>query len=121
MRQEQTSSPSAKHAFGPVASKPEWAAYVCTLLIAFALPTWDAVRNDSADTHPLQFDRLCLRLGCLLAVAVNFAIVGWVIFRSWRVAARLRDGLCPACGYDARASADRCPECGSPLAARPAA
>jgi len=31
----------------------------------------------------------------------------------WRQ--RLRAGLCPTCGYDLRASKEKCPECGSPI------
>jgi hypothetical protein len=48
---------------------------------------------------------VCLLLPCARAVALL------------RSRSRARSGHCPACGYDLRASPDRCPECGLAVAA----
>jgi hypothetical protein len=54
---------------------------------------------------------LCLVFGSAPALATIRATRG-----RWR---RRRSGLCPACGYDLRATPDRCPECGRVTAASP--
>jgi len=58
------------------------------------LPDWSHV--------PLQLAEL------LVGVWLSISVYRWSKFRS-----RLTAGLCPACGYDLRATPDRCPECGT--------
>jgi hypothetical protein len=44
--------------------------------------------------------------------ALFFLPVVFIGRRYWHVRQRLHRGLCPACGYDLRATPQRCPECG---------
>ena len=50
--------------------------------------------------------------GQVLASAGGFVAIIPVMRRHGR-AARLKAGECPACGYDLRATPERCPECGA--------
>jgi hypothetical protein len=55
-------------------------------------------------------------LWALLPVGAPLPV--WWLVRTKRHRKRLRAGLCVACGYDLRASTERCPECGTPIAPR---
>ena len=48
----------------------------------------------------------------LLAYAVSGRYALSLVRRRYLRGERLRNGLCLSCGYDLRATPDRCPECG---------
>lgn len=68
----------------------------------------------------------CSGASVLLFNAIVFGIplvldvfVGILYFPRWRVWKRLQQGQCLHCGYDVRASTERCPECGISIVSPP--
>ena len=53
----------------------------------------------------------------LLVLALSAGPLYWLLTRVHPRERRERAGLCPSCGYDLRATPDRCPECGTPAKA----
>ena len=58
-----------------------------------------------------------LAVECWFPALLTIALPAcWLISRqAWRRRSRTAHGLCPTCGYDVRACAERCSECGEPL------
>lgn len=65
-----------------------------------------------------QRSGVATRIGVPFWLPLMFAIVPplWWLIQRLRTLRRRHDGLCRECGYDLRASRERCPECGTPIA-----
>jgi hypothetical protein len=112
-------------------SKAAFAAGRSWEVLAFGAPTYNgplSVRDPSflgfTYLGPDQFGRGFDRKSSIWRVGVPWvslagiaglipAIVLWRRFRRWHQA---EVGHCPICGYDLRATPDRCPECGRAVA-----
>jgi hypothetical protein len=68
----------------------------------------------TGETQGVKYHRYSLLLPIWPAFALTLPAWVWVL-RELRRRRRLRAGLCLRCGYDLRASKDRCPECGHPI------
>jgi hypothetical protein len=89
---------------------------------SFPAGSWGAMEREWGDhVHRLGPVRVIRRTGAavpwLLIVPHWFAALSFAALPGYRLASRLRrrqpPGLCPSCGYDLRATPDRCPECGT--------
>jgi hypothetical protein len=96
------------------------AAALCLTAVLAGNFYWSASAGSPAGEHVLFGRVLPGPLGWFLWIAIKpallVALVGaaWSLYRfvkTWRTGPR--PGLCPQCGYDLRASPERCPECGA--------
>ena len=72
---------------------------------------WPLWRADGVQGNGFDGSQLLICPHWLLALASSLVPAAWLAVRRRRYTRRRR-GLCPACGYDLRATPDRCPECG---------
>jgi uncharacterized paraquat-inducible protein A len=82
------------------------------------LPPLLLVTTAVALRHRVEWSALQVICFVILALATPLCVTGWLIIRHEQKLARLeadriQNRICLACGYDLRATPDRCPECGT--------
>ena len=110
--------------WSPSAFSPALASIASTRFGQFAIPGLDVVWGSGWASSPQ--DRTIISsapmrpLRCVVVrwawPAILFALpsVGLGLMKIHRVLRPRPRGVCPTCGYDLRATPDRCPECGTP-------
>jgi hypothetical protein len=69
------------------------------------------LHSESSDYPAGRFTAITVSDGWAVAAMAMASAIFWQ--RARRIRRRIRDGRCVACGYDLRATPERCPECGS--------
>jgi hypothetical protein len=87
--------------------RAEPAPYAATVQLNPSWSSWTGFQV--TDVNQPGFNVIDIRIPYWILASLTAMPAGWWMLRHLR---QPNPGLCPTCGYDLRASPDRCPECG---------